>query len=46
MKKKHHIARRYRNRKRPPHLGAVSFEPVCCVCKKPINDKPCCEEKK
>ena len=41
--KKYKVAYPYSKRKRPKRLGPVNFEPVCRVCKKPINDNPCCE---
>ncbi len=34
--KKYRIAYPYTLRKRPPHLGAVNFLPLCTVCKKPV----------
>jgi len=43
--KKYKIAYPYSKRKRPAHLGAVNFLPLCSVCKKPMKDK-CCEDKK
>ena len=40
------IARPWNKRVRPEWLGDVNFLPVCSVCKKPITDEPCCEDKK